>query len=202
MSIVQGIDVSRYQPGTDWAKVAAAGISFVFIKATEGIGIINPDFETDWQGTKDAGLIRGAYHFFHPSADPILQAQFFLKTVGPLSLFDLPLVLDWETHNETIVEEIRRALLFLQYVHQATGKTPIIYSSPSYMDELGNPPLAQYPLWLANYTWKPNIPPPWKEFAFWQYSEAGTVNGVQGKVDMSVGFGDIEWLKEFASKIS
>lgn len=33
-----GIDVSSYQPNVDWTTVVANGISFVYIKATEGTG--------------------------------------------------------------------------------------------------------------------------------------------------------------------
>ena len=33
-----GIDVSAYQPNIDWNTVKANGISFAYIKATEGTG--------------------------------------------------------------------------------------------------------------------------------------------------------------------
>src|SRR5262245_61075050 len=63
---VEGIDVSGYQPNTDWAKVKGANRKFAFIKATEGTGYVNPYFDHDWKGAKQNGILRGAYHYFHP----------------------------------------------------------------------------------------------------------------------------------------
>jgi len=34
----QGIDVSGYQPSVNWATVKANGVTFAYIKATEGTG--------------------------------------------------------------------------------------------------------------------------------------------------------------------
>jgi lysozyme len=62
---VQGIDVSRWQGKIDWASVAAAGKQFAFIKATEGGDHIDPRFLENWHGAKQAGLVRGAYHFVY-----------------------------------------------------------------------------------------------------------------------------------------
>src|SRR5215217_9484458 len=64
-----GPDVSRWQHGSPltWAAVKASGHSFAFVKATEGSGYTNPYFASDWAGTRNVGLMRGAYHFARPS---------------------------------------------------------------------------------------------------------------------------------------
>src|SRR5262245_19795596 len=93
---IKGLDVSGYQPNTDWPTVAQAGREFAFIKATEGTGYVNPYFDDDWSGTKANGILRGAYHFFHPETDPTAQANHFVSTVGPLADEDLPMVIDLE----------------------------------------------------------------------------------------------------------
>ncbi len=79
---LQGIDVSHYQGTIDWQKVAQAGIRFVFVKATQGITVVDPQFQTNWQEAKAAGLLRGAYHFFEPDDDPGQQAQNLLTALG------------------------------------------------------------------------------------------------------------------------
>ena len=66
---IHGIDVSKYQQIIAWDAVSAMQVKkiklgFVFIKATEGIGNLDPQFKRNWKRSKDAGLIRGAYHFF------------------------------------------------------------------------------------------------------------------------------------------
>ncbi|MDQ0046053.1 GH25 family lysozyme M1 (1,4-beta-N-acetylmuramidase) [Paenibacillus polymyxa] len=59
----QGIDVSRYQGNIDWNVVKADGISFTFIKASQGQRYVDPTFLTNAKGAKAAGVLLGAYHF-------------------------------------------------------------------------------------------------------------------------------------------
>ena len=62
---VHGIDASRWQGEIDWPTAIANGVSFAFFKATEGGDVIDPGFETYWKGAGQAGLPRGAYHFYY-----------------------------------------------------------------------------------------------------------------------------------------
>jgi lysozyme len=57
---VHGTDVSKYQTSVDWAQAKAAGISFAFIKATEGGDRVDDYFHEHWRGAKAAGVPRGA----------------------------------------------------------------------------------------------------------------------------------------------
>ncbi len=193
MNNLQGIDVSNWNPNTNWAQVQSSGISFAFIKCTEGVTWTNKEFANDWTNSKANGVIRGAYHFFHPHDDPIAQAKFFLSTLGALISGDMPPVMDWETHELSIQEEINNGLLFLQYIQNTTGIVPIIYAGGYYINELGNPvSLSQYPLWLAQYgVTIPKVPQPWTQYNIWQYSESGTVPGVSGQCDLDVSNGPL-----------
>src|SRR5918996_6642155 len=76
-----GIDVSHFQGEVDWQAVAGAGVRFAFIKATEGVADIDPCFRQNWQDSRAAGLLRGAYHFLHPNLDAGQQAAHFLSVV-------------------------------------------------------------------------------------------------------------------------
>ena len=60
-----GIDTSHYQhaPSLNWTKVAASGVKFAFLKATEGTTFQDPYFKADWAATANVGIFRGAYHF-------------------------------------------------------------------------------------------------------------------------------------------
>jgi hypothetical protein len=62
---VHGTDVSKYQGSIDWPAVRASGISFAFIKATEGGDRLDDRFAENWHAAKAAGIPRGAYHFFY-----------------------------------------------------------------------------------------------------------------------------------------
>src|SRR6185369_16638343 len=83
LSWVLGLDVSHYQGTVDWSSVARQGYRFAFIKATEGLSEIDPQFSANWPDAKAAGLIRGAYHYYDSGSDPRQQAEHFLNTVWP-----------------------------------------------------------------------------------------------------------------------
>ena len=66
---LQGTDVSHYQGDIDWRKVREVGCVFAFAKATEGTTYVGPRFQDNCRGMQEAGLRRGAYHFFWPTED-------------------------------------------------------------------------------------------------------------------------------------
>lgn len=176
-----GIDVSHWDGTIDWGQVADAGQAFAFMKATEGVSFTDPAFATNWQQAGAAGVPRSAYHFFRASVDPTQQAQYFLGVIGPQASGDLPPMLDLETldgQSGSVVGST--ALTWLAYVKQQTGRAPIVYTSASFMSQLGNPAgFADYPLFVANWgVTCPNVPAPWSGWVFWQYTDSATVPGV------------------------
>ena len=200
---VQGIDVSHYQGVIDWGLVAQAGMAFVFIKATEGTSEVDPQLQDNWSGAGAAGLLRGAYHFFQPGEDPRQQAEHFLSVVQTLP-GDLPPVLDIEIPGEAS-EIIAGAQAWLDAVEQATGKAPILYTSPGFWAGLGVSVAGfdRFPLWIAEYgVTAPKIPEGWTTWSFWQFSESGTVSGIEGSVDLDLFQGTLPELRQMANSQS
>lgn len=213
MPTVPGIDVSYWDSGIDWPKVRATGQRFVFVKATEGVAYTDPTFAGNWSGAKTAGLLRGAYCFFHPNLDPAKQADFFIKTIkATRDNGELPHVLDLEAHdNRPKARIIERAKVWLDAVEAAFGKKPIIYSGQYYLQDYfsetgGGPPVwaKDYPLWLAQYPTQyapgmaPVLPKGWFKWTLWQYTDKGVVNGINAAVDMNLFNGTLEELYAFA----
>src|SRR5205807_9524706 len=95
-TLIEGIDVSSNQGEVDWGTVARAGKAFGFARATIGGHQCDPQFVANWQRMSDAGILRGAYHFFWPLTPWQDQAANFIRTVGALNAGDLPPVLDLE----------------------------------------------------------------------------------------------------------
>src|SRR5205085_9358471 len=93
---VQGMDVSSYETSIDWPMAKASGIDYAFIRATDGSSFRDPKFAEYWAGAKAAGVLRGAYQFFRPAEDPIVQADLLLS-LAPPEPGDLPPVIDVET---------------------------------------------------------------------------------------------------------
>jgi MYXO-CTERM domain-containing protein len=178
---LEGVDVSQFQGTIDWAMVQGSGRSFAFIKATEGTTFTDPRFATNWAAAKTAGLYRSASHYFHPNLDPVMQADFFLQTAAPAS-GDLPPTLDLEvTDGQSAAVITANAIQWLDHVAAATGVTPILYISPTFVTgTLGSPPGLQNhaTLWIASWgVTCPDVPAPFTTWAFWQYSDTGTVPG-------------------------
>ena len=197
---VRGIDVAHYQGTVDWKQVCQSGIVFAIAKATDGITYTDPEFATNWAGIKAAGLVRGAYHFFEPVDDATSQAQNFLSAVQ-LAPGDLPPVLDVEIRPSTVsTSQLWSGVAtWLQVVEQHTGRTPMIYTSPTFWDS-NSPDLAltKYPLWLADYASQPKLPNGWTTWHLWQFSQSGSVSGVTGAVDLDEFNGTLEQFLAFA----
>ncbi len=213
MATVPGIDVSYWDSGIDWPKVRATGQRYVFVKATEGVTYSDPTFPGNWSGAKTAGLLRGAYCFFHPNLDPVKQAELFIKAIkATKDSGELPHVLDLEAHdNQPKLKIIARAKAWLDAVEAEFGRKPIIYSGQYFLQdhfsELGGGPPSwakDYPLWLAQYPTQyspgmtPFLPKGWFKWTLWQYSDKGVVNGINASVDMNLFNGTLEELYAFA----
>ncbi len=180
---LNGIDVSYYQGTVNWQSVKAAGNTFAFARATYGSTKVDPQFSINWPAMKAAGIIRGTYHFYVSSNDPAAQANLFLETVGSLGSTDLPPVLDVEAGGGTtnLVSGVQQ---WLDIVEQQLGRTPMIYTGPSFWNENMTSDFGNYPLWVAEYgVSTPKQTNGWNNWAFWQYSQSGSVAGIS-PVDM------------------
>lgn len=178
-----GVDVSEWQGKVakiDWPKVKAAGASFAFIRASvcrsDGTIAKDPDFDRNWAGAAEAGLLRGAYHYFGPWADG--QAGFFVRTVGG----DRPEMgywLDVEAQGLTPAK-VQQGL---GGVDRNAGWTCHVYTSnekwPGGVDVTGRD------LWVAHWDVDaPTLPPAWSDWTFWQHGK-GAVPGIEGLVDLN-----------------
>lgn len=200
--MIAGIDVSAYQPHVDWSKVAASGVRFAFIKATEGTGWKSSEWQRQWDGARSAGLYRGPYHFGRWEHDnAAAEARWFRRVVGELAPGDLSPVLDleWIKGQKRPADELARwSLTFLAEAAQLFQRTPILYCGPSFWryhvrPGAGADKLALYPLWIVDYRQAHRAeeavaklsPTPmhgvdW-QWDFWQWTGKGRTPGVTDK---------------------
>ncbi|QAY65557.1 glycoside hydrolase family 25 protein [Paenibacillus protaetiae] len=206
----QGIDVSRYQGQIDWTKVRNDGISFVFVKATEGETGRDPYFARNAEGAAAAGLLVGAYHFMRATTPDgaIREAQHFYQTVSASAKLQLPPVMDYEQNNgglkDADINKVAKA--FLSETERLFGVRPILYSGNSFASHF-DASLGAYPLWVARYsTTAPVNVTAWSAWTFWQYSggdSGGTrpgggrrVAGISTPVDLNEYAGTEAQLRE------
>jgi lysozyme len=164
----------------DWTAVARPRtIRAVIAKASQGTGMVDNQWSANWAGGGAAGLLVGAYHFC-TADDPDAQVEHFLSVVGDVT--GVLLALDWEApdpDNPTF-EPATVAL-----VQQRAGRLPVIYTGRAMLSE-PSAALSACPLWLAEYGTDPVCPPGWSRWRLHQYSDAVSVAGISGHVDMSV----------------
>jgi lysozyme len=191
---IHGIDVSKYQQIIAWDAVKAMQVKniklgFVFIKATEGIDNRDPQFRRNWRKAKEAGMIRGAYHFFLATKDGRAQAENFINVTN-LQAGDLPPVLDVEqtygVPKEMIKKEVKE---WLRIVEENYNVRPIIYTNIDFYKQNLGSDFDDYPLWVAHY-YQPRQPRIKRDWVFWQHNDNGRVNGVLSPVDFDVYSGD------------
>ncbi|MGR6765339.1 glycoside hydrolase family 25 protein [Paenibacillus sp. T2-29] len=189
----KGIDVSRYQGKIDWKAVKADGISFAFIKASQGQRYVDPTFNTNAKGARAAGVLLGAYHFLDATSVEAAKAEArhfaeVLEQVGGGKSLDLPPVMDYENNpgklSKTLISAV--ALAFLIELERLTGRKPIIYTGNAFAANF-NASMGGYPLWIARYseTRLPSDTVTWKRWDIWQYSDSGKVKGIAGNVDLN-----------------
>lgn len=203
---VHGIDISKHQGTIEWERVSrmkkeGIQISFVFIKATEGITRQDNKFETNWKQSDRNGLLRGAYHFYYPSRDANKQADNFINVVK-LAKGDLPPVVDIEYSNGKSAKKICDDLtVFISRLEKQYAVKPIIYTNTNFYNTYLVGKFNDYPLWIAGYfdheRFYNEFTTPW---ILWQHSEKGKVDGIRGNVDFNVYKGSIEKLTSMSVK--
>lgn len=189
---VLGIDVSRYQDkAINWPQVKQ-NISFVYIKATEGVNTIDTLCKAHANGANAAGLKIGYYHFALVSKDAVEQARHFDNVIKNMPAASLPPVVDVEINKADLLPEEMEAWIstFINTMNSLNYPEVMIYSYSSFLTQnlSKNHSLGSNRLWIARYSKtlvSPPLPPGWDSFAIWQYDEAGTVPGILGKVDMN-----------------
>jgi lysozyme len=205
---VHGIDVSRYQAPIDWATARANGVSFAFIKATEGGDRVDSGFVGHWRGAGAAGVARGAYHFFYFCTPAEVQARWFIANV-PKERGMLPPVVDleWNPQSPTCTyrpppEVVRaEALTFMDLLERHYGQRPIIYTDPGFFERNQLVRLAGEEVWLRSTSAHPTDRYGVAGWTFWQYSATGLVPGVQGEVDVNAFGGSVaEWRAWLAQR--
>lgn len=194
----RGIDVSEYQEDIDWDQVRDAGFDFAFIRIgyrgyTTGDIYADDRARENLADAKAAGLDVGVY-FYAQAVDTdeaLEEARWCLDFLSGEKL-DLPVVYDWEwvggsartagMDKATLTECVRT---FCDTVEGGGYRAMIYFNNHVSRDLLDLTELQGYPFWLAQYRDRMDYP---YKVDLWQYTEEGTVPGIQGKVDIDLMF--------------
>ncbi|MBX3597394.1 MAG: glycoside hydrolase family 25 protein [Rhizobiaceae bacterium] len=197
---VHGVDVSRWQGDIDWVKLRSQGANFAYIKATDGGDHLDPMFRTNWRKSHEAGLRRGAYHFFYWCRRASEQADWFIRNV-PKARGALPPVIDVEWNGDSNCkrrpspEQVREKMqVFMDRLEQHYGQRPIIYTAPDFYDDNLRGAFPNHQFWLRAVAQHPSKVYGKRKWVFWQYSGSGLSQGVSGRIDLNAFHGsEAEW---------
>lgn len=200
-----GVDVSRHQPSVDWVTLLASGHGFAYVKATEGTNHVSPTHDEQRRGSREAGMVQGAYHYARPGqSSGTLQARFFHANGGAWAPdgTTMPGALDLERaehddpcHGLTPTEMVGWIREFTDEYRRLSGRIPVIYTRAEFWDACtgGDSSFSDHPLWLFDHGAVPGTPPTgWDRPTLWQ-------RAVVDNLDRNVFFGTTEQLVAWAS---
>jgi hypothetical protein len=164
--VIEGVDVSSYQP----TNYDTSGLGFVFVKATEGTGYVNPVQAAQAATGRAAGLVVGFYHYLDSSASMQAQAQYFVSQCDSQA-GDI-LALDWE---ETSVSGADKDAFLAAVKQLRPNHKLVLYCNTYFWTSLDTTSNCADGLWIADITaaGQPRVQHPW---TFHQYSDAGGID--------------------------
>lgn len=203
---VKGVDISAHQGQADWPLLASQGISFAFIKATEGSSYTDPQYAANIKGALSAGLAAGAYHFFSFESPFSTQLEHFHAVAGDLSGM-LPPVVDVEFYGsfrsarDIDAAAVKRELRgFVDGLRRIYNKTPVIYTTQAAKNSILGSDFDDCDLWIRS-VYLPVSPT--ENWRFWQYNDRARLKGYNGRerfIDMNVFNGSREEFYEYLSR--
>jgi len=197
---LNGIDISSWQQGINLSVVPA---DFVIVKATQGVGYVNPDFTRAVDQALATGKLVGVYHYVNGTDGEI---TYFMEHVRKY-LGHVVLALDWESEqnkawgNQAYLDKVTAETI------QQSGVRPLLYASQSVYSQISAVGKKHNcGLWVAQYA--NNNPTvyqgtPWNEGKYAcvirQYSSTGRLNGWNGNLDLNKFYGDRDAWNKYAN---
>lgn len=193
-----GIDVSKWNKEIDWEKVKAAGVDFAIIRcayrgSSTGALVEDPYFKKNIEGATKAGIQVGVYFFTQAVnvTEAMEEASIAVSLVKDYPIA-YPIFIDTEgagtnarAANLDVETRTEVCRTFCETV-EAAGYNGGVYASKNWLNKnLNTGKLSNYYTWLAEYkgeaTYEGN-------YDFWQYTSGGHVDGIDGRVDLNVGY--------------
>lgn len=201
--MLNGYDESNNQGNIDNRLVPG---DFDIIKATEGVGYVDPNCDANYQQAKAAGKLPGVYHFARPDGNAAVdEAKWFVSQVQGY-LGEAVLVLDFETAPL----DPNWAKTFCDTVYELTKVRCWVYANQNTFNTLDwSAVWPNYAAWVASYGMNNqqngygapaapvSITGNWTIVA-WQYTSKGILPGWGGDLDLNVAYLDAAAWHKYA----
>ena len=193
-----GIDISKWNKEIDFERVKADGVEYVIIRcgyrgSKTGALVEDPYFKQNIEGATKAGLKVGIYFFTQAvnEVEGVEEASMVISLVRKYKI-DYPLYIDTEGAGgngraDGLDKENRTAAVkaFCETIENGGYNAGIYASKNWFEDNLKMDDLSGYHIWLAQYSSEPTYK---GDYGMWQYTSAGSVDGINGRVDLNLSF--------------
>ena len=178
---LQGVDVSHFQGDIDWPMMEAQGISFAYIKATEGSSYVDSCLEANYQGIKDIGIEYGFYHFLSLESAPKTQMENYKAAVEGLEMGLVPGIdIEWygdmrqnPPEKKVVLDALRQMVSLME---EEYGQKPVIYTTQTFYLKYFLGEDLDCPLWIRNVYFTP-----FQDWTIWQYTDRAVMEGYNGE---------------------
>ncbi len=191
-----GIDVSSWQKDIDWEKVKESGVDFAILRcgyrgSKTGALVEDAYFYKNLTEAKEAGIEVGVYFFTQAinETEAVEEASMVLALIGDTKL-EYPIFIDTENTNgraDGIDKDTRTAVCdaFCNTIENAGRKAGIYASRNWYNTKLNDSKLDDHLRWVAEYASTTAYA---GRYEMWQYTSSGSVDGIEGRVDLDVSY--------------
>ncbi len=207
--VTMGIDVAKYQGTIDWSQVAASGIDFAMVRvgyrasaSREICEDVNARY--NMQEAQKNGIKVGAYFFSTAvsAEEAVAEADWVADYISQYQI-TYPVAFDCEgfdregsvQYHLTNAQRTDIALAFLQQIYNR-GYTPMFYAAAGELSNNAKWDTTRIEsvckIWVSQY---PSAPYPQTAnssyagtHAMWQYTNQGTVAGINKPVDINVAY--------------
>lgn len=181
---VIGVDISEYQADVDMQKLASQGISFVYMKATEGSSFEDSRFVQNWENAAACGMPAGAYHFFSFDSPGRMQAENFINRIGDLDgrlipAVDVEFYADKRENQPDPAEVTAQLRDFLNALEAAYHVKPMIYCPREIYEKYIMGYFDEYPRWIRSVYYPASFEAG-VSWVIWQYCDTGELEGYEG----------------------
>lgn len=195
-----GIDVSKWNKEIDWESVKASGVDFAIIRcgyrgSQTGSLVEDPYFQKNIEAAEAAGVKVGIYFFTQATTEveAVEEASMTLMLCKGHKLA-LPIFIDTEGAGgngraDGLDVETRTAVCeaFCRTIENSGFNAGVYASKNWYNNNLNTENLLNYTIWLAQYSKTVTYD---GHYDLWQYTSAGTVEGIETRVDLNMCYQD------------
>lgn len=193
--VLRGIDVSKWQGDIDWKKVSMSGIDFAMIRSSFGNMHTDEKLAANVAGCEKYGIPYGFYHYSYADsvAEAKKEARFFLSVIKKYSP-EYPLVLDIENDHFKSMSRKQVTNIIIAFAKELenAGYYVSIYSFAKFFnDYVDMSQIENYDIWIACWGDEERLNSFYDgPYGMWQYSATGSVNGIDGDVDLDYAYKD------------